>query len=86
MQTRKPIVAGQFYPAQHDACVDEINEYLDELFPNPELRPMTPLSRARMRAWIKEEEDAMFPLVRIVSFELSIKRRAELFGEEIESK
>ncbi|MHC4543805.1 MAG: AmmeMemoRadiSam system protein B [Planctomycetota bacterium] len=24
MQTRKPIVAGQFYPAQHDACVDEI--------------------------------------------------------------
>jgi len=29
MQTRKPIVAGQFYPAQHDSCVDEINEYLE---------------------------------------------------------
>ena len=28
MQTRKPIVAGQFYPAQHDACVDEITECL----------------------------------------------------------
>ena len=28
MQTRKPIVAGQFYPAQHDACVDEIKECL----------------------------------------------------------
>jgi len=26
MQTRKPIVAGQFYPGQHDSCVDEINE------------------------------------------------------------
>jgi hypothetical protein len=26
MQTRKPIVAGQFYPAQHDACVNEIKE------------------------------------------------------------
>ena len=29
MQTRKPIVAGQFYPGQHDSCVDEINEYLE---------------------------------------------------------
>jgi len=30
MQTRKPIVAGQFYPGRHDSCVDEINECLDE--------------------------------------------------------
>ncbi|MHC4395529.1 MAG: AmmeMemoRadiSam system protein B [Planctomycetota bacterium] len=30
MQTRKPIVAGQFYPGQHDSCVDEINEYLEQ--------------------------------------------------------
>lgn len=29
MQTRKPIVAGQFYPGQHYSCVDEINECLD---------------------------------------------------------
>jgi AmmeMemoRadiSam system protein B len=29
MQTRKPIVAGQFYPAQHDACVEEITECLE---------------------------------------------------------
>jgi AmmeMemoRadiSam system protein B len=28
MQIRKPIVAGQFYPAQPDACVDEITECL----------------------------------------------------------
>jgi AmmeMemoRadiSam system protein B len=28
MQTRKPIVAGQFYPGQHCSCVDEINECL----------------------------------------------------------
>lgn len=31
MQTRKPIVAGQFYPGRHDSCVDEINEYLDRI-------------------------------------------------------
>jgi AmmeMemoRadiSam system protein B len=30
MQTRKPIVAGQFYPGQHNACIDEINDLLDE--------------------------------------------------------
>jgi AmmeMemoRadiSam system protein B len=30
MQTRKPIVAGQFYPGQHDSCVDEINQCLEE--------------------------------------------------------
>ncbi len=29
MQTRKPIVAGQFYPAQNDSCVAEINECLE---------------------------------------------------------
>ena len=29
MQARKPIVAGQFYPARHDACVEEIKECLE---------------------------------------------------------
>ncbi len=31
MQTRKPIVAGQFYPGQHDLCLDEINKYLEQI-------------------------------------------------------
>jgi hypothetical protein len=29
MQTRKAIVAGQFYPGQHESCVDQINECLE---------------------------------------------------------
>jgi AmmeMemoRadiSam system protein B len=29
MQTRKAIVAGQFYPGQHDSCIEQINECLD---------------------------------------------------------
>jgi len=29
MKKRRPIVAGQFYPGQHDSCIDEINECLD---------------------------------------------------------
>jgi AmmeMemoRadiSam system protein B len=40
MQTRKPLVAGQFYPGQHDACVDEINVRLEKR-PLPESLPET---------------------------------------------
>jgi hypothetical protein len=29
MQTRKPIVAGQFYPGQNDPCIDQINRCCD---------------------------------------------------------
>jgi AmmeMemoRadiSam system protein B len=29
MQTRRAVVAGQFYPGQHDSCIDEINRCLD---------------------------------------------------------
>jgi hypothetical protein len=29
MRTRRAIVAGQFYPAQHDSCIHQINECLD---------------------------------------------------------
>lgn len=29
MQTRKAVVAGKFYPGQHESCVDQINECLD---------------------------------------------------------
>jgi len=29
MQTRKPVVAGQFYPARRDECIAQINECLD---------------------------------------------------------
>jgi len=31
MRTRKPIAAGDFYPGQRDACIDEINECLDAI-------------------------------------------------------
>ncbi len=37
MQKRKPIVAGQFYPGQHDQCVDEINQCLEEAIINQQL-------------------------------------------------
>ncbi|UCC22522.1 MAG: AmmeMemoRadiSam system protein B [Planctomycetota bacterium] len=30
MQTRQPIVAGQFYPGRRDSCINEINECLQQ--------------------------------------------------------
>ena len=30
MHTKKPIVAGQFYPAEHNSCVEEISHYLEQ--------------------------------------------------------
>jgi AmmeMemoRadiSam system protein B len=37
MQTRKPVVAGQFYPAQHNSCIAEIIEFLEQIIPNESL-------------------------------------------------
>jgi AmmeMemoRadiSam system protein B len=31
MQARKPVVAGQFYPGQHDSCLSAIHECLEEV-------------------------------------------------------
>ncbi|HUV63961.1 MAG TPA: AmmeMemoRadiSam system protein B [Sedimentisphaerales bacterium] len=43
MRTRKPIVAGQFYPAQHHSCIHEINQCLDAGAPS-DLLPETILA------------------------------------------
>jgi len=48
MQKRKPIVAGQFYPGQHDQCVDEINQCLEEATPNQPPRLGAAESEARV--------------------------------------
>lgn len=50
-----------------------INEYLDEVFPDPPLRPASPFWRARMRIWVKYEDDVIHPAVRPGTFNLMIK-------------
>jgi AmmeMemoRadiSam system protein B len=47
MQTRKPIVAGQFYPARRDACIEEIKQCLEagtisKLLPAPIVAGIVP--------------------------------------------
>jgi glutathione S-transferase len=50
-----------------------INEYIDEVVPAPALKPADPLARAKMRAWVKFEDDALHPSIRPASYALMIK-------------
>jgi glutathione S-transferase len=58
-----------------------INEFLDDRYPQPSLRPSTPLARARMRYWVKVEEDELFAAVRPASLNLMMKQVFAKFSE-----
>lgn len=45
-----------------------INEYLDEVFPQPSLRPADLKARARMRAWRQYIDEVPTPAIRPISF------------------
>lgn len=50
-----------------------INEYLEEVFPEPRLVPRAPLARAAMRVWVKYEDDVVHPAVRPGTYNLMLK-------------
>ena len=58
-----------------------INEFLDERYPEPALRPEDPLARARMRYWVKVEEDELFTAVRPASLNLMMKQAFARYTE-----
>jgi glutathione S-transferase len=51
-----------------------INEYLDDRYPEHSLIPEDPAARARMRYWVKHEEDELFLAVRPASLNLMMKQ------------
>ncbi|HEV7367763.1 glutathione S-transferase family protein [Arenibaculum sp.] len=54
-----------------------INEYLDEVVPEPALVPKDPAARARMRQWVKRQDDVVHPAVRALTFNLMISGRID---------
>jgi glutathione S-transferase len=58
-----------------------INEFLDDARPEPSLRPFNPLERARMRHWVKMEEDELFVAVRPASLNLMMKQVFARYSE-----
>jgi glutathione S-transferase len=49
-----------------------INEYLDEAFPDPPLRPASPLERARMRRWSQIVDEHLFHAIATIGWAFGI--------------
>lgn len=63
-----------------------INEYLDELEPEPALKPADPYLRARMRMLVKYQDEVLYHAQRPATFQLMVKRMlASLSREEIDA-
>lgn len=60
-----------------------IAEYLDEIFPEPQLSPTNPVERAAMRAWMRYFEEVPTTAIRVPSFNLLFARTIAARGEEI---
>ena len=58
-----------------------INEFLEDRYPDPPLTPADPLARARMRYWVKVEEDELFTAVRPASLNLMMKQAFAKYSE-----
>ncbi|ATE66119.1 glutathione S-transferase family protein [Rhizorhabdus dicambivorans] len=64
-----------------------INEYLEEVFPEISLVPSDPVERARMRAWVKFEDDVLHPSIRPATFTLMMSQElAKLSDVELDEQ
>lgn len=61
-----------------------INEYLDDAYPEPRLRPRAPLERARMREWTLYIAEEPTWAVKVPSFQKNI--RPELAGKHTDAE
>jgi glutathione S-transferase len=64
-----------------------INEYLEDVFPEPKLRPDDPVRRAHMRFWTKYVDEYFCPALSVLGWQHIIKGMVEhLSAEEFEEK
>jgi glutathione S-transferase len=57
-----------------------IAEYLDDKYPVPPLRPKDPRKLAKVREWMREEEEFFFRLITTMSYNTMMKMRAKGYG------
>jgi glutathione S-transferase len=59
-----------------------INEYLDERFPDPPLKPADPFGRAKMRLWTKQLDEGVHDAgIAVLSFALAFRHQYLAKGE-----
>ena len=59
-----------------------INEYLDERFPEPALKPADPFGRAKMRLWTKQLDEGVHDAgIAVISFALAFRHQYLTRGE-----
>jgi glutathione S-transferase len=63
-----------------------INEYLDDAFPEPELRPSTPAATAKMRLWVKTFDDDVHPVVGVITYATVLRHQMAEMKSEAELK
>jgi glutathione S-transferase len=67
---------GQVPALVHDGEVitetSVINEYLDDAFPDPPLRPASPIERARMRRWSQIADEHLFHAIATIGWAFGI--------------
>jgi len=70
----------------HDGAVitesSVINEYLDDVFPDPPLKPADPVERARMRIWTKYIDDYFGPHGSRIGWHFLLHPLARKLGED----
>ena len=82
---------GQVPALVHDGAVicesTLINEYIEDVFPEPALRPANPVDRAHMRFWTKFVDEYFCPALSVLGWQRIIKPMVEhLTEEEFEAK
>lgn len=72
---------GQVPVLVHDGAIitesTVINEYLDDVFPTPPLRPKNPVERARMRIWSKLIDEYFCPALSMWGWHLMVRKVAQ---------
>ena len=59
-----------------------INEYLDDAYPEPRLKPKDPAGRARMRLWTKQLDEGVHAATSVVSSAIAFRYQKLAIGME----
>ncbi len=52
-----------------------INEYLDEVFPKPPLKPLDSAERSQMRLWVKTVDDEVHPAIGVLTYAIVLRQQ-----------